>query len=235
MKTLLVFTLFLILYPLPFITAHKAFAQDYSIDGGVVPQTNDNTSPAPTHVQTHGQFSGSNYKIQVGFENFDSELPLSFSVSESLIDYGQLLPTDPVSRVNILSVSSPTATGYTVQQYQNHSLKQNSSGVFIPDTTCDNGICTDKIAQPWNGTLTYGFGYRCDSVSQSVSKDKNACDKDFSDPNSYKEFSKDDSPQLVLAGNKDSSAQITYKVNISGTQNPQFYNNAITFLAVPNF
>ena len=33
----------------------------------------------------------------------------------------------------------------------------------------------------------------------------------------------------------DAKARITYKVNVSRTQTIGFYNNAITFVATPNF
>ncbi|MEX2007704.1 MAG: hypothetical protein WD992_02935 [Candidatus Levyibacteriota bacterium] len=182
----------------------------------------------------YGLFTGPNYKIQVGFENANTESPLKFSVSENLIDYGEITATDPVSRTNTISVSAPSSHGYTLQTFQDHSLKHNSSPTFIPDTTCDNGVCTQSIAQAWTGTLTYGFGYRCDPSTPLRTSTTNYCVSSFSDTNFYKPFSSE-IPQIVAAASSESRSQITYKVNIPGSQAPEFYSNKITFIAVPNF
>ena len=245
MNILLIFVLSLILSasardenPLSLIIP-KAFAQDYTIDGSIVPQRPEDNSPTKPVSQTrNGKFSGKNYDIQVGFESFTSSQPFSFSVSENLIDYGQLLPTDPVTRTNTLSVSPGTATGYTVQAFENHSLKHSSSEAFIPDTTCDNGICTTTVAQPWNGTLTYGFGYRCDPQTQLKTSDTsttNPCVDGFVDASAFRQFSRENEPQVLAQATDTTSAQISYKINISGAQAAGFYNSSITFLAVPNF
>lgn len=212
---------------------NKALAQDYTIDGGVIPNSSlsSDTSPAPVRrTGLRGLFEGANFKIQVGFERANNELPMTLSLSENLIDYGEILPTDPIIRTNNISVSNSYNQGYTLQAFENHPLSQISSSGIIPDTTCDNGICSDTVAQPWNGTLTYGFGYRCDKLSES-----NYCLADFSDTTSFKQFAKEVEPQKVIEANRDSSAQISYKINLSGAQATKFYNNKVTFIAIPNF
>jgi len=207
-----------------------AFAQTV-IEGEVVPYrpTEEITQIKPEEQPMHGLFKGKNYKIQVGFESIETQSPFSISLSENLIEYGQISPTDPVSRTNTVTVLGPSLQGYTLQVFQNHSLKHHTSQVFIPDTTCDNGICSEAVAQAWVGALTYGFGYRCDPLSTT-----NHCLSGFSDTSFFKPFSSE-TPQAVLEGTSKSSAQMTFKINISGTQAPQFYSNQITFMAVPNF
>lgn len=207
-----------------------AFAQT-TLDGGVVPYkpSDEPTLAVPEKQTMRGLFKGDKYKIQVGFVNLETEVPVQFSISENLIDYGQISPTDPVIRTTSVSISAPSVQNYTLQVLQDHSLKHNSSQVFIPDTTCDNGVCSEITAQAWTGTLTYGFGYRCDPISST-----NYCLSGFSDTSFYKPFSSE-TPQIVISGATKSSAQMTFKVNISGTQAPQFYSNKITFIAVPNF
>ncbi len=228
MKNFLFFFLFIVF---ACIFSKNAYAQTL-IDGGVIPESFDNSNaPVPTPAQAiHGIFSGKNYQIKVGFEDSDSEAPFNLSVSENLIDYGIISATDPVIRTNSLTVSSPYEPGYTIQEFENHSLKQSSSSVFIPDTTCDNGLCTESIAQPWSGTLTYGFGYRCDKNSSL-----NACLSDFADDTSYKQFAQTDEPGIITVSKHNSSVKISYKINIAGSQAPQFNNNKITLIPVPNF
>ena len=160
-------------------------------------------------------------------------ISFSFSISETLIDFGPLSPTDPVLRTNTLSVSNTATAGYTVTAYENNPLKESTSSATIPDTTCDNGACNSTDGGTWEGTLTYGFGYRCDSSDKTKT-----CLPGFSDFNSYKQFAKETTqPQNIMesASGESSIAQITYKVNISGSQQSGFYNNTLTFIAVPNF
>ena len=48
-----------------------------------------------------GLYTGTNYKVKAGFQNVrPSNIPFSFSISQSLIDFGILSATNPVTRTN---------------------------------------------------------------------------------------------------------------------------------------
>lgn len=157
----------------------------------------------------------------------------SFSITEPTIDFGVLSPTNPISRTTSLKVSSP-GSGFQIYAYENHILlsKMNAG---IPDTTCDNGACSEITASLWENNLTYGLGYRCDSIT------KDACMSGFEREQDFKQFSnksKREIPQLIMQSDfskTDQQARITYRVNISGTQAKELYRNSVTYIAVPNF
>jgi hypothetical protein len=157
----------------------------------------------------------------------------SFALSDPLIDFGALSATNPVSRNTTLTISSPGG-GYQVFAYQDHTLlsKKNS---LIPDTTCDNGSCSENTESIWQNNLTYGFGFRCDPLT------KGACMNHFAEENSYKQFSdrgKKEIPQPVMRSDSpviNQQAKLTYRVNISGAQAKETYSNTLTYIAVPNF
>jgi hypothetical protein len=157
----------------------------------------------------------------------------SFSMTESFIDFGVLSATNPVTRDTTIQVSSPGG-GYQVLAYSDHVLlsKKNSS---IPDTTCDNGSCSEVTPSLWENNLTYGFGFRCDSPI------KNLCPSGFEAEKAYKQFSDKGKQEifqpLIESANKgiNQQARITYRVNISGAQQKEAYTNNITYIAVPNF
>lgn len=162
-------------------------------------------------------------------------LPLIFSISQNLIGYGILSPTTPVARTNLLTVKNNYLFGYNAIAFEDHSLYNQTSSSTIPDTTCDTGTCSEKNSGLWNSILTYGFGYRCDNMS-----DTNGCSNDFLDSNYYKHFSNISnlqSPQVVMSGASisENKSRITYKVNVSTTQPSGFYSNTITFVATANF
>jgi hypothetical protein len=182
-----------------------------------------------------GLSGGSKNKVKLGFQYIHPLRGFSFSISQSLIDFGILSPTNPVIRNAILTVNNRSGEGYTVSASENHPLQSAASGQTIPDTTCDNGACTQLVSGIWENALTYGFGYRCDPISDRD------CADGFANNQSYKQFadeSKNEAPQTVMLSSSNGGTKqvkITYKVNISGTQPAGAYANTITFIAVPSF
>lgn len=187
-----------------------------------------------------GLFTGTNYTICAGFYGGVSCTKstvvsglFTFTVTPTDLDFGTVDPTSPVTRTNILNVLS-TASGYSVTGSENHSLQTASGSATIPDTTCDNGLCTLNIASSWTSNLTYGFGYRCDNVAQT---DCISFPSNYYQPFANAQLS--EQPQIIMHNTSGSlsekQSQVTYKVNVSGSQLPGVYTNTITYIASPNF
>lgn len=187
-----------------------------------------------------GYYSGSNWQLCAGFYggiNCKSPGLFSFTISSTDIDFGILDPNTPIDRTNILTVNNAglNSSSYFVTASENHSLQMTTSSTTIPDTTCDNGLCTSLLAGPWvlhsGSSLTYGFGYRCDNVFGSD------CGSGFSNPNYFKQFAASSSAQVVMTGpaGKNRQVQITYRLNTSPSQAAGVYTNAITYIATPTF
>jgi len=179
-----------------------------------------------------GLYTGANYKVRAGFQYIYTLYPFSFTISQTSIDFGTISPANPVIRTNILTVNNQSAGGYVVTGSENHPMLMPSSGSMIPDTTCDNGLCSPSNATAWTSSLTYGFGYRCDNVSGTD------CVAAFATPTFYKPFSASPTATIVMTGinvgiNKQS--QITYKVNVSNMQPGGAYSNLVTYIATPTF
>jgi len=178
-----------------------------------------------------GFYSGPNYKIRAGFEYMHPNVAFAFTIIGTRIDFGALDPGSPVTRTNQLVVSNGSAYGYQVTAQEDHALLNPSNGKFIPDTTCDNGVCTPTSSDIWTNTLTYGFGYRCDNISGTD------CASGFT-PNYYKQFAASPSAAVVMSSTsvgRGRTAQITYKVNIAATQEAGLYGNYIMYIATPKF
>lgn len=160
---------------------------------------------------------------------------LSLNISNDIIDYGPLSPTNQIYRTSNISVSSTNKKGFILTAYEDHPLLTTRSNTFIPDSTCDNGSCSEVTSALWANTLTYGFGYRCDNVNG------NNCHTGFNLNNYYKQFSdnsKKETGQIIMSNHLQESnneIQITYKVNISKTQPSGSYNNTITYIAIPKY
>lgn len=182
---------------------------------------------------TPGLFSGTNYKLRSGFEYVSSIIPFSFQISSTEITFGSVDPTIPVTRNNFLIVSNGSANGYIVTAQEDHALLDFARGKYIPNTTCDNGLCTPTTSDVWTNALTYGFGYRCDNISGSD------CYGDFSSNSDYyRQFAASPSAAIVMQGTnvgRNRKVQITYKVNVSAVQAAGQYVNQIQYIATPTF
>lgn len=242
---LLIVTCYLLLVIAPAAQAQTMSNQNYIIQTEKINTASDATANVNYNPQTAIDKStavseGVNFKVKTGLKNTSSDSPFSVSLSSKTVDFGTLSPTNPVIRTVNLSTNSP-ANGYSVIVFENKPLtailsagSDQTNEPFIPDTTCDEGNCGIENASIWINALTYGFGYRCDNAIGSD------CDNSFAKTNFYKHFpniASNDVPQVILSGtglNK-KEARVSYKVNISGSQAQNTYNNIITYIAIPNF
>ena len=238
------FVLLLVTCYLLLVTAPKAVAQTMSNQNYII-QTEginavsnttldaNNLKPETENLSLKNN-EGVNFKTKSGFDNTPSS-PFSLSLSSDIVDFGILSPTNPIIRNLDLSIDSISTQGYSVIAYEDHPLKISSqSKEFIPDTTCDNGQCSEENADLWINTLTFGFGYRCDNITRTD------CDSSFSKSNFYKDFadsSNEEASHSIMTGigAKNNNVRLSYKVNIPGTQAQGIYSNIINYIAVPNF
>ena len=210
-------------------TAGQAMSnQDFTIRTENIDQTPE-TLPAQKDDSIR---EGVNFKVNSGFTNLNQKVPFTIGLSARLVDFGKLSPTNPIIRTAVLSLEGLPLHGYSVLAFENHSLEKND--ISIPDTTCDNGTCTQENADEWINTLTYGFGFRCDNLKGM------GCDISFISANYYKQYPNISNSHIPLPvikgiGSKDIEAKLSHKVNISPNMPDNVYSNQITFIAIPNF
>lgn len=182
--------------------------------------------------------NGVNYKVRAGFQYIRSVIEFAFSISNPNVDFGTLSPGNAVNRASTLTVSNGSANGYIVTGMQAATKLQNpATGVLIPDTTCDSGTCTITAAKPWvlnaDGTsTTYGFGYNCTNLTGSE------CPVDFTDSTYFRPFPGSPSAVTVMSNSnagRNQQVNITYRVNISGSQQAGVYSDVITYVATPTY
>ncbi len=200
-------------------TTIKANAASMSNGGFTLDQNQVNILPfsreEPKKIQAPMQkiyASGKNYLV-----NTNSPTAFHFSISQEMIDFGKLTATNPIIRTLDLDISSNN-NNFQILATEDHPLKANTN-LTIPDTTCDNGSCSELTASLWDNTLTYGFGYQFDG-----NLDKGF--KQFSDPSRSKDW------QIITTNPHE---RINYKVNISATQPAGSYSNTVTYIATPDF
>lgn len=178
-----------------------------------------------------GMSGGTNYKILT--QTSGSENPFTFSISTHILNFGDLIPGEPITREHILTVDN-SPMGYQIMAEENHPLRALSSNLEIPNTTCDTGNCSAEAGEPWTSPLTYGLGFRCDNVAG------HACLSTFELKSIYKQLPNMESgklPQIIAKSDnltKRSQTKITYKVNVSASQAKGIYQNIIKYIASPS-
>lgn len=224
-------TFLLLLYPLLsfFVSdAHAAVSEDERFR--IKEQTVDilpyrqATPPPQSAPQEKSLKAGTNFVVRT--TNPESFL---FQLNNSSLDFDKPEATVPVIRTSILTIISNTP--YVVFASQDHELAYNNRG--IPNTTCDNGSCSETLASLWKNNLTYGIGFRCDSIKEVI------CPEDFQ-PQYYRPFAnraQGQEAQIIMKGSKTKKTEgkISYKLITSGTQQQGAYRNTIQYIAVPDF
>ena len=210
----------------------------YKIDMGTINMTGGRKESASYNLtdtvgQTfQGQFDSNGYRIRAGFQYIHSLIRFSFVISDISIELGTLVPQTPSTANNTLTISTGNAYGYTVKAIESYTLRDELKN--IPDTSCDAATsCSITNANVWDSNTDYGFGYNMsgDDIDSA----------DFVDSTYYRPFSNDedaDSPAIVMQSSgiaTSSAAIVTYKANISPTQQAGYYTTAIRYIAIPSF
>ena len=190
-----------------------------------LPKSTVTPSPTPIPLPTT--------KITIGYTDKEPVTDLSFTISDTIINLGPLLPGDVIARENSLIVHGDPSYMYSIFGYENHQL-HDEKNTIIPNTTCDDGTCSSTTASLWTNVLTYGFGYRCDSNTG------HDCVSNFENPDFYSQFADNSvkEPQTAFAAGitfQPKKETITYKLNIAGSQQAGYYNNTIAYLAMPMY
>jgi hypothetical protein len=158
-------------------------------------------------------FQSNEYTIKSGALPFQSstsanEGSIRVAVSSSLIDFGPLSATNPIKRKITISVD-PANSSLSVSE--NHPLREGNHE--IPNTTCDQGTCTEKIGAQWTNPFTFGLGFSLDDLSY----------KQFPDKSEHK------TPVEIFPG----SFFVKLNPNQAEVLAGKDYRNIITFLAIP--
>lgn len=208
---------------------------NFNITSGT--KSSGNYTLTDTVGQTAAQeFTGSGYTVKAGFQYIYALYNFSFTISDLSIDFGTLIPNTFATQSNTLSISAPGASGYSIRTHEDHRL-ENDQGSFIPDTSCDSS-CTHTTAATWTNTSNVGFGFNIQGVDAPSIADVAT---DFSSTNHFRQFadvSLGDSPAVIMSSStaaRSRSATVTYKVNVSGSQEAGSYENIIIYTATPGY
>ena len=175
--------------------------------------------------------TGRNYQAVLGFGDIPEQSLFTVRISGTIIDYGKLYPTNPVLRENTIEIDGSSTHGYSILTSEDHPLADDSFSNLIPDTSCDRGLCSETTSATWSDNLTYGFGYACENLVGT------SC-FDF-EPLAFKSFadlskSENHQPATSSLDSSKTKIKLTYRVNISASQENKTYLNNLNYVVLPN-
>ena len=243
---LLAFILFII-FSATFVQAQHFESPSYIIDWGNFNITSGKKSSANYQLtdtvgqNAPGQYDSNGFIVKSGFQYiYDTFNQFSFFIDDLSLDLGTLTPGVGSTDSNIITISTPSGHGYQIMAHQNHPLWIDSQS-FIPDTTCDDGNCSESVSGLWQNNDTYGFGFNAIGIGPSGENTGIGTSSIFPTVNYFRQFAdyfQNENAQIIMSQNspvKDQSARSTYKALVSTTQTTGQYQNIITFTAVPKY
>ena len=203
------------------------------ITGGKKSSDNYNLSDSVGQTAA-GEFQSAGYIVKAGFQYLHSITPFTFSISETRINFGTLIPSTPQTATTNLTVSFGGNGGYQVTVIEEGPMRTLNNLSTIPDTSCDGGsnTCNETLAKPWTNNSAYGFGY-------NMSGDD--IPSDFVNNTYYRPFPdrwQNENPAVVMSSTnvgRNRQSTVTFKINISPMQPAGNYQTIINFVATPSF
>jgi hypothetical protein len=89
----------------------------------------------------------------------------AISTSATAVPFGTVTPNTFYQGCQDLAVATNAGGGYSVAVQENHAMMTADGRYSIPDTTCDNGLCTAGAAAAWGNPAKNGFGHTCANQS----------------------------------------------------------------------
>lgn len=235
--TYLVLLVFLFVLP---VYADNMSSTSYKIQMGTIDVGGQKQTSSSYRLTTSlgqsaaGEFDSAGYTVKAGFQYLYSIIPFRFSVSNTNINLGSLLPSTPSTATTTLTVYFGAAGQYLVTAEELGTLRTFSGAYSIPDTVCNGGgqTCTATSSNVWNSSSAYGFGYNMSG---------NDVPADFTNNTYYRPFpdtTAAGSPATVMSSvnvGKNRQSTMTFKGNVSTTQTAGTYRTIIRFIATPSY
>ncbi len=177
------------------------------------------------------RFTSSGYIVRAGFQYIHILYPFAFSISNTSVNFGTILPNKFSTQSVILTVSN-RGQGYEIKAFEDTPLKRFSLEE-IPDTECNlTSQCSLGSANIWDNTNAYGFGYNISGVDRTP---------DFIDGRYFRPFASDshnENPITIMESSqavRNRQGILTMKINISPIQQTGTYQTIVNFIAVPKY
>jgi len=239
----------------PNVNALNMDSSSFHIQGGNINIGSSTASASANLAMTLGQlaagsFTSFGYVVKAGFQYIHSIVPFSFSISNTSIDFGELISEVAKTDTANLRVSFGGAGNYQVTAVEDGPLKTYDSVPF-DDTSCDASGCDETAAGVWDLSTTHGFGYNM--TGQDIPATFTTCYNINNPKLCYRRFPDQTTtptpePPIVVMSSNDVTVDltsrpkniyhqstITFKINSKPDQAAGTYQTVIGFVATPSY
>lgn len=229
-------------------------SSSFHIQGGNVNIGSSTASASANLAMTLGQlaagsFVSSGYVVKAGFQYIHSIVPFSFSISNTNINFGELISEVAKTDTANLRVSFGGAGNYQVTAIEEGPLKTYNN-IPLDDTSCDANGCDETTAGVWDLSTSHGFGYNMTgqdipaTFTTCYNTNAKLCYRRFPDRTTTPT---PESPAIVMSSNDVTvvltskpkniyhQSTITFKINSKPDQTAGTYQTVINFVATPSY
>lgn len=132
----------------------------------------------------------------------------------------------------LLTVNTNAGDGYTMTSQENDQMT-NAGLQTIPDTTCDNGLCTETTGAVWaTASANHGLGHTCFGVN---------CVGAYSAGSNYRQFASiadTETAQTMMSSSSpvtNATSTVVYQLSVSGSQPSGNYTNTVVYITTAQF
>ncbi len=177
------------------------------------------------------------------------------------VPFGDITQTNTfLNAAQKLTISTNAANGYEIRVAEDDELSADLDGdgtpeTTLPDTTCDDSLCTHTTSDDWDSTSTNGFGYSLQNISAASVEFQYSdtsgncsggtyCARNFAcvnglNPANPSACSTNDSSAAKIASSttvaSSESLYVCYRLNVGTTQQAGYYQTRIYYIATAKF
>lgn len=162
--------------------------------------------------------------------------------SAPYVAFGTLQISDFIDAAQKLGAATNAASGYSVTTEESREMRLIGAtgpiaGTTIPDTTCDDGTCTESVGSGWTSPDYNGLGYSLENVTGSPASFTYNTGSDFL-ARQFPNIGNGETAYEIMSSTSPSNLEevyVCYRITISAIQQAGTYENDVTYIATANF
>jgi hypothetical protein len=151
--------------------------------------------------------------------------------------------SDFIDAAQRLKAATNAASGYSVTAEETNEMQLIGAtapitGTTIPDTTCDDGTCTEASGVGWTSPNANGLGYSLDNVTGTPASFEYSDDPSGFLARQFSNIGNGETAYEIMSSTSPSNTEevyVCYRITISATQQAGKYENDVTYIATANF
>lgn len=154
------------------------------------------------------------------------------TTTATTVPFESMTPNNFKKGCQLLTVNTNAGDGFIITSQETDQLT-NSGGQTIPDTTCDNGSCTEITADAWvTATANHGLGHTCFGLS---------CVAAYSSGTNYRQFASiadAETAQTMMSSSTpvtNATSTVVYQLSVPVSQASGDYTNTVVYIATAQF